>query len=79
VARLREALAAKPGAKLTIDLPAQTVTMPGGGVERFEIDPFRKECLLAGIDEIQLTLRYEDAIAAYERRQREEAPWLSPR
>ena len=72
VARLREALAAKPGTKLTIDLVAQAVTMPGGGVERFDIDPIRKECLLAGIDEIQLTSRYEDAIAAYERRQREE-------
>ena len=71
--------AAKPGTKLTIDLVAQAVTMPGGGVERFDIDPFRKECLLAGIDEIQLTSRYEDAIAAYERRQREETPWLSPR
>ena len=79
VARLREALAARPGTKLTIDLPAQTVTMPGGGLERFEIDPFRKECLLAGIDEIELTLRYADAIAAFERRQSEETPWLSPR
>jgi 3-isopropylmalate/(R)-2-methylmalate dehydratase small subunit len=79
VAALREELTRKPGAELTIDLAAQTVTMPGGGVERFEIDPFRKECLLAGIDEIQLTLRYEDAIAAYERRQRQETPWLSSR
>lgn len=78
VARLREALAARPGTKLTIDLAAQAVTMPGGEVESFDIDPFRKECLLAGIDEIQLTLRYEDAIAAYERRQRDETPWLSP-
>jgi len=77
VARLRERLARDPGSELTIDLAAQTVAMPGGGVERFEIDPFRKECLLAGIDEIQLTLRYEDAIAAYEGRQRDETPWLS--
>jgi 3-isopropylmalate/(R)-2-methylmalate dehydratase small subunit len=53
--------------------------MPGGGVEASRSIPFRKECLLAGIDEIELTLRYEDAIAAYERRQREETPWLSPR
>ena len=78
VAALREDLARNPGTELSIDLDAQAVTMPGGGVQRFEIDPFRKECLLAGIDEIQLTLRYEDAIAAYERRQREETPWLSP-
>ena len=72
-------LTTRDGTKLAIDLLAQTVTMPGGGVERFEIDPFRKECLLAGIDEIELTLRYETAIAAYERRQREDTPWLSPR
>jgi 3-isopropylmalate/(R)-2-methylmalate dehydratase small subunit len=79
VAALRVALARAPGTALTIDLAAQTVSMPGAAPMRFEIDPFRKECLLAGIDEIQLTLRYEDAIAAYESRQREETPWLSPR
>jgi 3-isopropylmalate/(R)-2-methylmalate dehydratase small subunit len=76
---MREGLAARPGTALTIDLAAQTVTMPGGEIERFEIDPFRKECLLAGIDEIDLTLRYGDALAAYERRQQEQTPWLSPR
>ena len=79
VAKLRDAITAKPGTKLTIDLVVQTVTIHDGGVERFEIDPFRKECLLAGIDEIELTLRYEKAIVAYERRQHEETPWLSPR
>jgi len=77
VAVLRAELSRAPGTELAIDLAAQTVTMPGGGVERFEVDPFRKECLLAGIDEIELTLRYEDAIAAHERRQRQETPWLS--
>jgi 3-isopropylmalate/(R)-2-methylmalate dehydratase small subunit len=61
-------LHAKPGMQVTIDLPAQTVTLPDGTVDRFDVDPFRKECLLAGIDEIALTLRYEDAIADYERR-----------
>ena len=76
VAVLCETLTREPGTELTIDLAAQTVTTPGGGLERFEIDPFRKECLLAGIDEIELTLRYEGAIAAYERRQRDETPWL---
>ena len=79
VATLREALTTRPGTTLTIDLLAQTLTMPGGALERFEIDPFRKECLLAGIDEIELTLRYADAIAAFERRQSDETPWLSPR
>ncbi|HEX2547005.1 MAG TPA: 3-isopropylmalate dehydratase small subunit [Ramlibacter sp.] len=67
VARLREQLRAAPGTELEIDLAAQTVEMPDGSVERFDVDPFRKECLLAGIDEIDLTLRYEREIAAYER------------
>ena len=42
------------------------MTFPDGSVERFDVDPFRKECLLAGIDEIDLTLRYEAQITAYE-------------
>jgi 3-isopropylmalate/(R)-2-methylmalate dehydratase small subunit len=69
VALIRDFLKANPGEKLTVDLPAQTVRLPDGSSERFEVDPFRKECLLAGVDEIDLTLRYEDAIAQYERRQ----------
>ena len=76
VAAIRAQLAANPGAEMTIDLPAQTVRLPDGSVERFAIDPFRKECLTSGVDEIELTLRYEKEIAAYERRQREETPWL---
>jgi 3-isopropylmalate/(R)-2-methylmalate dehydratase small subunit len=79
VAALRAQLQANPGARVTIDLPAQTVTFPDGSRERFEVDPFRKECLLAGIDEIDLTLRHSDQIAAYEARQRAETPWLAPR
>jgi 3-isopropylmalate/(R)-2-methylmalate dehydratase small subunit len=69
VAELRAMLANTPGAMLTIDLPAQTVTPAQAGAQsfRFDVDPFRKECLLAGIDEIDLTLRYERDIAAYER------------
>lgn len=77
VAAIRALLAANPGAELTIDLPAQTVRLPDGRVERFEVDPFRKECLLAGVDEIDLTLRYEREIAAYEERSRAQAPWLA--
>ncbi len=71
VAALREMLHRDPAGELTIDLVAQTVRLPDGTTEGFDVDPFRKECLLAGIDEIALTLRYEDAIAAYERHQRE--------
>jgi len=77
VADLRAQLRATPGCEVTIDLPSQNVRFPDGSVECFAIDPFRKECLLAGIDEIDLTRRYETEIAAYERRQREETPWLT--
>ena len=79
VAALREQLKAKPGSEVTIDLPAQTVRFPDGSIERFDVDPFRKECLVAGIDEIDLTLRHEAQIASYEERQRRETPWLFDR
>lgn len=77
VKRIRAMLARNPGARLAIDLAAQTVTLPGGGVERFDLDPFRKECLLKGWDEADLTLQHEAAIAAHEQRQRTETPWLA--
>ena len=77
VAALRAQLAATPGTMLTIDLPRQTVAGPDGRIDHFDIDPFRKACLLEGVDEIALTLKHEAAIAAYEERQRSETPWLS--
>jgi len=77
VESLRGMLASAPGSQVTIDLPAQAVTFPDGSVEKFEVDAFRKECLLHGQDEIDLTLRNEVDIAAYEARQREETPWLA--
>jgi 3-isopropylmalate/(R)-2-methylmalate dehydratase small subunit len=77
VARLSRMLRDSPGTEVTIDLPAQTLTCPDGSLERFEIDAFRKECLVAGTDEIGLTMRYEAQIAEYERRQQEETPWLA--
>jgi 3-isopropylmalate/(R)-2-methylmalate dehydratase small subunit len=67
---------ATPGYQLTVDLMRQTVTTPDGTSSRFEIDPFRKDCLYRGLDSIGLTLQYETAIAAYETRRRTEAPWL---
>jgi 3-isopropylmalate/(R)-2-methylmalate dehydratase small subunit len=79
VAALREQLKAKPGSQVTIDLPAQTVRFPDGSLERFDVDPFRKECLVAGIDEIDLTLRHEAQITAYEERERRATPWLFDR
>jgi len=76
VAALREQLKARPGSEVTIDLTAQTVTFPDGSVQAFDVDPFRKECLVAGIDEIDLTLRHADAIARYEDNARKASPWL---
>lgn len=67
---------ATEGYALTIDLPAQTVTTPSGQSFGFQIDAFRKDCLVRGLDEIGLTLQNADAIRAYEARRREQAPWL---
>ena len=65
-----------PGAEFTIDLAAQTVRGPDGQVDRFAVEPFRKECLLKGLDDITLTLQYDQDIAAFESRQKNETPWL---
>ncbi len=63
------------GCEIAVDLSAQTVRAPGID-ERFEVDEFRKDCLLRGLDEIALTLQNADAIRAYEARRRQTAPWL---
>jgi 3-isopropylmalate/(R)-2-methylmalate dehydratase small subunit len=67
---------ATPGYRLEVDLAAQTVTTPAGAVFRFEIDTFRKHCLVNGLDDIGLTLQHVGEIKAYEARRRQEAPWL---
>ena len=67
---------ASAGYRLQVDLAAQTITRPDGKVITFDIDPFRKECLLNGWDDIGLTLRHADEIRAFEARRRQEAPWL---
>ncbi|MNE11053.1 3-isopropylmalate dehydratase small subunit [compost metagenome] len=67
---------ADPGYQLTIDLQAQTVTRPDGKVLSFEIDAFRKHCLLNGLDDIGLTLQDSDAIATFEAKHRASQPWL---
>ena len=64
------------GYRLTVDLATQTVTTPEKTVYRFEIDPFRKDCLYRGLDSIGLTLQHEQDISAYEARRKTEAPWL---
>ena len=77
VAKLFEQVAAFPGFRLTIDLPAQTVaTVDGKDSFKFDIDPFRKECLVNGWDEIGLTLRHKDDIKAYEERRKQSEPWI---
>jgi 3-isopropylmalate/(R)-2-methylmalate dehydratase small subunit len=73
---LRKQLHAKPGATMQIDLPSQTVTGPDGSTYRFDIDPFRKKCLLEGLDEIGVTLQNDAAIAAFEKRYRQRFDWL---
>lgn len=76
VAQLRALLHKVPGAEITIDLPAQTVLGPDGKIDTFEIDSFRKECLVQGLDAIDLTLSLEPEIQQFEARQRQEMPWL---
>ena len=70
------ATAATPGYALTVDLQAQQIVTPDQGAIDFDIDPFRKDCLLRGLDDIGLTLQHADAIRAFEDRHREAAPWL---
>ena len=65
-----------PGYQLTIDLPAQLVVRPDGKGIPFQIDAFRKECLLNGWEDIGLTLRHADKIRAFEEKRRMEQPWL---
>jgi 3-isopropylmalate/(R)-2-methylmalate dehydratase small subunit len=65
-----------PGFRLVVDLDAQTVaTSDGAKKMRFEVDPFRKYCLLNGLDEVGLTLRHADKIRAFEARRKQQFPW----
>ena len=68
-------LTADPAASVTVDLAAQEVHLPDGSVSGFAIDPFRKACLLQGVEEIGLTLDYLPEIEAFERRRVAAAPW----
>jgi 3-isopropylmalate/(R)-2-methylmalate dehydratase small subunit len=76
VARMRVILHELPGAEIAVDLASQTVTGPDGKVDSFEIDPFRKEMLLKGADEVKITMGYEADIKRFEDRQKQEMPWL---
>ena len=77
VDRLFHEVAAFPGFRLVIDLEKQSVTTTDGSRPmRFDIDPFRKHCLVNGLDDIGMTLRHADEIRAFEERRRAEQPWL---
>ena len=76
VDRLRAELHDQPGARLTIDLETQTVTGPDGAAHPFDVDPFRKHCLLNGLDDISLTLEHTTQMDAFEAAYRDEMSWL---
>ena len=76
VAKLLDDAERGANAVISIDLEKQEITGPDGGRLRFEIDPFRKHCLLNGLDDIGLTLEKAAAIDGYEARQRAAQPWL---
>jgi 3-isopropylmalate/(R)-2-methylmalate dehydratase small subunit len=67
---------ATPGYRVAVDLEAQTITTPGGESFGFDIDPFRKHCLMNGLDEIGLTLQHAEKIKAFEAQHRQHRPWL---
>ncbi|MEK7772406.1 MAG: 3-isopropylmalate dehydratase small subunit [Pseudomonadota bacterium] len=74
--RLFEGVKLTEGYSLTVDLQKQTIATPDNEVFNFEIDPFRKHCLLNGLDEIGLTLEHTDKIKQFEQKRRNEQPWL---
>ena len=76
VDRLFREAEASTGYRLAIDLEQQTVTTPGGESFGFDIDPFRKQCILNGLDDIGLTLAHADEIKAFEARHKQAQPWL---
>ena len=76
VAALRALLEQSPGSHVVIDLEAQTVRGPDGAIDRFEIDPFRKECLLAGADDVSFTLGHRERITEFENGYEAKVRWL---
>jgi len=76
VDELFKAVTDHAGYKLTIDLEQQTISAPDGRVYKFDVEIFRKHCLLNGLDDIGLTLQHVDEIKAYEAKHRTAQPWL---
>ena len=79
VDRLFDEVLAFPGYRLTVDLPQQRVVRPDGGEWDFDVQPFRKYCLVNGFDDIGLTLRHADKIRAFEAERLARMPWLAHR
>ena len=79
MARLFDEVAAFPGYQLTVDLPRQVIVKPDGTELPFEVQAFRKYCLVNGFDDIGLTLRHADKIKAFEAERLAKMPWLSQR
>ncbi len=77
VAKLFDEVAAFPGYQLTVDLPRQVIVKPDGSELPFDAQPFRKECLLNGWDDIGLTLRQSDKIKTFEAERLASKPWLA--
>jgi len=77
VARLFDEVLAFPGYSLTVDLPRQVVVKPDGVELPFDVQPFRKYCLVNGFDDIGLTLRHKDKIKAFEAERLARMPWLA--
>jgi 3-isopropylmalate/(R)-2-methylmalate dehydratase small subunit len=75
-ADIRRQLRERPGATVSVDLEAQTVTDASGQVHRFDIHPVRKKCLLQGLDDVARTQQYENAFAEFEAAYGKERPWL---
>jgi len=76
VERMFTEVKAQPGYQLTVDLEAELITMPSGNTVAFDIDPFKKHCLLNGLDDIGLTLQHTDEIQNYEQNRQKQSPWL---
>ena len=79
VERLFDTVSSSPGYRLTVDLPHQVIIEPDGNKISFDVQPFRKHCLINGHDEIDLTLGHADKVKAFEEERLASKPWLSYR
>jgi len=76
LAALMQEISRNPGVRFTVDLERQRLATPGGTIITIELDDFRKEALLKGLDDIALTLKHADRIRSFESQQRQQLPWL---